>query len=589
MASNAPLPRFARRFRDPEQRVSQIGGGSPGGKARGLIRMHAVLSARPAPASGFRVDVPAMAVIGTDAFDRLMSQNELWRAVESPPSDARLALAFQAAHLPVEILGDLRSLVEDARMPLAVRSSSLLEDALEHPFAGVYATKMLPNDQPDADTRFRRLSEAIKLVYASTFFTAARRYIGAIGRATTDEKMAVIVQEVVGVRHGVRFYPDVSGVARSYSFYRVGDTRPEDGVASLALGLGKTIVDGGITWDYSPARPRATPPFASPAELLDGTQREFWAVNVGPTGRYDPINEIEYLQRGTLSDAEVDGTLQFVASTYEAASDRMHPGVRGAGPRAVTFAPLLAQGSSPLNAVIRDVLAASEAALAAPVEIEFACTLGAHPGTADRDEDGRTRFGFLQVRPMSVSRQPVVVTSADLQDAACLVASDAVLGNGRLDTVADIVFVRRDRFDPARSAAIGADVADLNQRLVDAGRRYVLIGFGRWGTSDPWLGIPVDWASIAGAAAIVEATLPSRRIDPSQGSHFFHNISSFGVLYFTVRAELDPPIDWDWIEAQPVAAQTDFAAHVRLDAPLRIAVDGRTGRGMIARRLEARP
>jgi pyruvate phosphate dikinase-like enzyme len=578
MEGRSGIPRFQRRFLDPAEPVTAIGGGPPGGKARGLIRIRDVLAARAASGDAFRADVPALTVIGTDVFDQFVEQNGLRPLVDAEPSDTRLALACQAAHLPVEILGDLRAIASDARMPLAVRSSSLLEDALEHPFAGVYATKMLANDQQDTDGRFRRLTEAIKLVYASTFFGAARQYIAAAGRTVADEKMAVVVQEVVGSRHGARFYPEVSGVARSYSFYRSGSARPEDGFAALAVGLGKTIVDGGIAWQYTPARPRAMAPFASASALLDCTQRTFWAVSLGAMPRYDPTSEVEFLVRGSLEDAEADGALRYTASSYDAGSDRLYSGVRGAGARALTFAPLLVDEALPLNQVIRDMLSASEAALGAPAEIEFACTL---PAAGDRAT--RPRFGLVQVRPMAVWRDPVTITAAEWDDRRRLLASTAALGNGRTSDVADVVYVRRDTFDAAHAAAIAGEIAQLNLPLVAERRPYVLIGFGRWGSSDPWLGIPVDWSSIAGARVVVETTLPSRRVDPSQGSHFFHNISSFGVLYFTVRPGVDPPIAWEWLEAQPVAHATPHVVHVRLRHALRIAVDGRVGHGVIRR------
>lgn len=523
-------------------------------------------------AEGATVDVPAMAVIQTGVFERFMRSNRLWERVRADISDAALALAFQAADFPAEHVGDLRAIVEQVRQPLAVRSSSLLEDALQHPFAGVYTTKMIPNDQLDPDSRFRRLIEAIKLVYASTFFGAARRYLVAAGCSPDDERMAVIVQEVVGRRHGVRFYPDVSGVARSYSFYRSGNARPEDGFAALALGLGKTIVDGGLSWSYSPAFPRAMPPFSSPSELLDSTQREFWAVSMGGTPRYDPVNEVEHLVKCTLADAEADGTLLLTASSYDPASDRLHTGLRGTGPRALTFAPLLVSEQRPVNRTIRDILDLAARTLAAPVEIEFALTF---------EHDGPTRFGFLQVRPMAVSTQPVVVEQRDFESAACVVASDAVLGNGESREISDIVYVRPDHFDPSRSRDVGADVATINADLVAAGRPYLLVGFGRWGTSDPWLGTPIEWGNIGGARAIVETTAPDRHVDPSQGSHFFHNLSSFGVLYFTVRPGIDRPIDWNWLESLPRAHETALVRHVRAGLPLVIKVDGRAGRGVI--------
>ncbi len=300
--------------------------------------------------------MPTLTVIATDLFDRFMTGNRLWDLVESGASDHRLALAFQSADLPVELVGDLWALVQQVRTPLAVRSSSLLEDALRQPFAGVYATKMIPNNQHDAETRFHRLIEAIKLVYASTFFENARNYRRTAAAAAGADRMAVIIQAIVGRRHRDRFYPELSGVARSYSFYRSGRARPEDGVVNLALGLGKTIVDGGIAWSYSPAYPQATPPYGSIGELMKQTQVDFWAVNMGQVPAYDPVAETEYLVKGGLEDAEEDGTLRYLASTYDARSDRLSMGVGLRGPRALTFAPLLVLEEFPLNDLLRALL-----------------------------------------------------------------------------------------------------------------------------------------------------------------------------------------------------------------------------------------
>lgn len=581
MTGNSPsrdVPPFARRFLDAPERVTAIAGGLPGGKARGLLLIRDFLAER-FPAGDFpefSVDVPTLTVLQTDAFDRFMAHNQLWPVAQSDADDTRLALAFQAATLPPELVGDLRALVEQVRSPLAVRSSSLLEDALEHPFAGVYATKMIPNEEPDPDSRFRRLTGAIKLVYASTFFASARRYREAAGCGSADEKMAVIIQEIVGRRHGPRFYPDVSGVARSYSFYRSGAARPEDGCVSLALGLGKTIVDGGLAWSYSPGYPHATPPFASPRELLEQTQSEFWAVSMGGTPRYDPVAEAEYLVLSSLAVSEADGTLRYTASSYDPESDRLHVGLRGNGPRALTFAPLLVLEELPLNHLIRELLAVSEAALASPVEIEFALTLAG-------DEQPPGRLGFLQVRPMVISSRPVTIAPAELDDPCRLVASNSALGHGVDRSIADVVFVRPDAFDARRTRAIAADIADVNRRLLAERRPYLLIGFGRWGSSDPWLGIPVDWSSIAGARAIVETGVAGMTVEPSQGSHFFHNLSSFGVTYFTVRPGIDPPIDWSWLAEQPTEGETPWVRHVRLAAPLVVKVDGRSGLGVILR------
>lgn len=570
------IPQFDRRFFDGKERFTRIGLGAVGGKAAGLLRIHQLLlgGLEPDAFPGCAVEVPTLTVVATDMFDAFMERNGLHEVVAEELPDDRIADAFQRADLPAELLGDLRALVRQVHQPLAVRSSSLLEDALYRPFAGVYATKMIPNAQLDPDTRFRQLAEAVKYVYASTYFANARRYVRMADHRIEDEKMAVVIQEVVGRRHGDRFYPDVSGVARSYSFYRAGHTRPEDGVVNLALGLGKTIVDGGLVWSYSPAWPKAVPPFASADETLAQTQSEFWAVNMGKPPAYDPIRETEYLLQAGLADAERDGPLHYVASTYDAASDMLTPGTGRAGPRVVTFAPLLVHGLAPLNAIVRRLLADSERALGEKVEVEFALTIGG-------DGEPACRFGFLQVRPLVVSHEFVEITDDDLRSDGLILASGNVMGNGEVRGIHDVVYVRPDRFEPRFSALAAADVGERNEALLGERRPYLLIGFGRWGSAIPSLGIPVAWGQIGGARAIVEATLPTMNVDLSQGSHFFHNISSFQVSYFCVRHDGADWIDWDWLARQQAVTETDFVRHVRLEAPLLVKVDGRTGRGVV--------
>ncbi|MHC4789607.1 MAG: PEP/pyruvate-binding domain-containing protein, partial [Planctomycetota bacterium] len=320
-----PLPPFQRDLLGSGECLSQIGTGAIGGKARGLALAAEMIAAMPEAdhGPGIQVAVPTLAVIATDVFDAFMERNRLYDIAQSDIPDERIAHAFQRADLPTEVLGDLRTLADGLRSPLAVRSSSLLEDALHRPFAGVYETKMTPNNQSDGSARFLRLVEAVKFVYASTYFKAAKDYVRATGEAAREEKMAVIVQQMVGQRHDVRFYPEVSGVGRSFNFYPVSGRRREDGVVVLALGLGKTVVDGGLSYSYSPARPKAPPPFGSVRDVLVNTQREYWAVNVGKPPPYDPVAETEYLVRATLEDAEYDDTLRHVASTYVAASDRI--------------------------------------------------------------------------------------------------------------------------------------------------------------------------------------------------------------------------------------------------------------------------
>ncbi|MFH0944153.1 MAG: PEP/pyruvate-binding domain-containing protein [Planctomycetota bacterium] len=574
------VPRFEREFFEPGKPLTRIGDGSIGGKTQGLA------FARDLLASEFGhefedvdIAVPTLTVLGTDIFDSFMRSNGLHEISLSGDPDDRIAHAFQQAELPVEVVGDLRAVVERVHSPLAVRSSSLLEDAMFRPFAGVYETKMTPNNQPDPATRFRRLLEAIKYVYASTYFGAAKDYIRATDEDPRSEKMAVIIQEVVGTRHGDRFYPDLSGVCRSYDYYPTGRTRPEEGVVNLALGLGKAIVDGGVVWSYCPARPRKPPPFGSTRDLLRNTQTTFWSVNMGQITEYDPIAETEYLSKHDLAAADYDNTLRLVASTYDAQSDRLSPGVGVRGPRVLNFAPLLGMNSFGFNDLLRRLLAACEGATGTPVEIEFAMTF---PHAAGRE---RARLGFLQVRPMVVSDTEVDVSDVEISARDALVASTRVMGNGTDESIRDIVYVKPDVFDARHTRVIAQELQQMNAALLAEGRPYLLIGFGRWGSSDPWLGIPVVWGQICGARAIVEATLPNMLVDPSQGSHFFHNISNFQVSYFTVReGDGTGNVDFGWLAGQAFAYDTEFVRHVRLDESLLVKVDGRTGRGVILRR-----
>ena len=571
------VPSFDRRFFRSAAVFSRIGGGGLGGKAEGLVRAHELLHAGSLDrVDGIEVEIPRVVVLATDAFELFMARNRLAEIALSGESDQRIAHAFQRADLPSELLGDLRAVAEEVHRPLAIRSSSRLEDALGRPFAGIYETKMIPNHQPDPMARFHRLAEAIKFVYASTFFRGARTYRRAVGVADGEESMAVMLQEIVGERHGDRFYPHVSAVARSYSYYPVGRAKPEDGVANLALGLGKTIVDGGVAWTYSPRHPRAPAPFASARQMMRETQSRFWAVNMGRPPAFDPTAETEYLTEGTLADAEYDGTLRYTASTYDADADRVRPGTGPDGPRVLTFAPLLELRDPPLNDVVAGLLEASAGALGTPVEIELAATLPTprSPGA---------RVGFVQVRGMVAPEERVEVAPEEMTGEGVLLASPRAMGNGTADDVRDVVYVRPEAFEARHTRGIAGEIDRWNARLLDEGRPYLLVGFGRWGSSDPWLGIPVTWSQVAGARVLVEATLPTMDVEPSQGSHFFHNLSSFGVLYFTVRHEGPGGVDWAWLDARPAVTESERLRHVRLDAPLSIRVDGRSGRGVVRR------
>ena len=563
------MDEFRRDLFDPEHRATGIGAGEIGGKARGLLMMQDVLKSEfpGGEFSGIAVNIPAFTVLRTDVFDSFLQRNHLQEIAYSDAPDDSIALEFQKAALPAEILGDLRGLIEKVHTPLAIRSSSLLEDSLQQPFAGVYLTKMLPNNQPDSDSRFRKLTEAIKLVYASAFFQASKDYIHATGRNPNEEKMAIVIQEVVGRRFSERFYPQISGVGRSYHFYATGRVRPEHGVVSLALGLGKTIVDGGTCWTYSPAFPTLAPPMSA-ADLLQQTQTRFWSVNMGRAA-YDPIHETEYLLHLDVPVAESDGVLQLMASTYDPQSDRFTPGVARVGPRVLDFAGILRFKELPLNDLIRKLLDASRAAQGGAVEIEFALTLHPH------------RLGFLQARPMMVDTENVELREEELHQEGVVVASENVLGNGRIENIRDIVYVKPESFEAGNTQRIAMEVESINRRLLQEKRPYVLIGFGRWGSSDPWLGIPVQWGQVSGAKVIVETMLPRMNVEFSQGSHFFHNLLSFKVSYLAVPHEGEYPIRWDRLSQLPPAEETESVRHVTTDQPLQIVVDGTRRRGVI--------
>ena len=572
------VPLFSRSEGPDRPAVTRIGGGSLGGKAAGLylIQEEIIPLIDADEILGFSVGVPPMVVLGTDVFDRFMEDNRLWNVIASEPPDDHVALAFQRGEMPVEYVGDLWALIEGMTTPLAVRSSSRLEDDLDHPFAGVYATKMVPNNAFSADQRFCMLLEAIKFVWASTFFASARSAVAAAGKAPEDEKMAVILQEVVGQRAGNRYYPCVSGVGRTYNFYPSGAARASDGVVNLALGLGRTIVDGGRSWGFSPALPKAPPPFNSVGDLLKNTQIRFWAVNMGPADVPDPLRETEYLVDSGLAEAEVDDALRWLVSTYDAGSDRLDPGLGRHGPRALTFAPLVASRLIPFSDLMGQMLDASRTVLDQDVEIEFAVRL-------DRQHGLPADVGFLQVRPMRVVTEGIEVHESMLDDPAAVVASTHVLGNGVQDTIRDIVFIDPDHFDPDTTFEVAAELEDINRRLVADDRPYILIGFGRWGTSDARLGIPVTWGQISGAKVIVEATLPEVNTDLSQGSHFFHNVLGFQILYLSVEHDGPRPIDWQWLRTCPRMQGTEKVIHARTDHPLEVRVDGRNMRGVILR------
>ncbi len=570
------LTPFDRKFFTGKEKFTYVGQGTIGGKAQGLADIKDILAdLNSRDSSDIQINIPTLTVIATDFFDLFLKNNNLYDIALSDMRDDQIAHAFQRGELPTQLVGDLRALISQVHSPLAIRSSSMLEDAMFEPFASVYTTKMIPNNQFDPDIRFRKLVEAVKYVYASTFFKGAKDYIDATKHTIADEKMAVIIQEVVGSRHNDRFYPQISGVARSYNFYPTGHAKPEEGVVDLALGLGKTIVDEGIGWSFSPAYPQVNPPYNSLGDLLKRSQTEFWAIHMGEPPSYNPIKETEYMQKYSLTEAENDGNLRFIASTYIPGDDKIKIGIGDKGPRILDFAPILKLKEIPLEKVLKKLLEVCEKRLESMVEIEFAVTL-------DPDHGIPARFGFLQVRPMVVSQERVDISLEELSADNVVVASESVLGNGAISTIQDIVYIKPEKFEAIKTTIIAKELEKINHQLVQAKHPYVLIGFGRWGSSDPSGGIPLKFGQISGARVIVEATLPNMSFMLSQGSHFFHNITSFQVCYFSVAHWDKYNINWDWLNQQKVINETQYIRHIRPSAPLSIKVDGRKGRGVIS-------
>ncbi|MHB0980697.1 MAG: PEP/pyruvate-binding domain-containing protein [Thermoleophilia bacterium] len=560
---------------DTTSSFSRIGGGSLGGKARALAFVRHLLGAfdmyKRFP--GVQVSVPPSVVLGTEVFDQFLDRNNLRDFAIHCDGDEEIKRRFLAAPLPHEVTRDLVSFLELIRYPLAVRSSSLLEDSQYQPLAGVYETFMLPNNHPDAGFRLRQLEATIKRVYASTFSSHAKSYLEATLYRLEEERMAVIIQKVVGAAHEERFYPEISGVARSYNFYPTAPMTAEDGVAVTALGLGRTVMQGERAHSFCPKYPRHQLMAGSLEDTLRNSQRSFWAVELGPTTGTAAFDVWE--QHYDLEVAESDGTLAQLGSTYSPENEAIYDGISRPGVRLVTFAPLLKFELFPLAEIIDLLLEIGAQGMGTPVEIEFAVNLST-PAGAPKE------FAFLQMRPMGLSRELEELVIDDVEPDRVLCRSTSILGNGRLDSLRDIVVVDIDRFDRARSADVAREVAQLNAKLTREGTRYVLIGVGRWGSADPWLGIPVTWDEISGARVIVESELKDMPVAPSQGSHFFQNLTSFRVGYFTVNAEAgDGLVDWEWLAAQKAASEGDFARHLHFEQPLMVKMNGTKREGII--------
>ncbi len=566
---------FDHRNFDTTSSFSRIGGGSLGGKARALAFVRHLLSAVDMHSRfpGVQVSVPPSVVLGTDVFDQFLDRNDLRDfAIRSTNTD-EVRRRFLAAPLPHEVTRDLASFLELITYPLAVRSSSLLEDSQYQPLAGVYETYMLPNNHPDARQRLRHLEASIKNVYASTFSTHAKNYLAATPYRLEEEKMAVIVQKVAGAPHEERFYPEISGVARSYNFYPTDPMKAEDGVAVVALGLGRTVVRGERAHSFCPKYPRHQLITGSLDDTLRNSQRAFWAIELGPPK--DDASPDVWEKQFDLEAAEADGTLAQVGSTYSPENEALYDGISRDGVRVVNFAPLLKFDLFPLAGIIDLLLDVGAQGMGMPVEIEFAANLTVAPGSPKE-------FAFLQMRPMGLSRETEELTIEDIHSDRVLCHSSSTLGNGRLDGIHDVLVIDIDRFDRARSAEAAGEVARFNSRLARDGTRYILIGVGRWGSADPWLGIPVTWDEIANAKVIVESELRDIAVAPSQGSHFFQNLTSFRVGYFTVNPESgDGRVDWEWLARQEAVEEGEFVRHLHFTEPLEVTMNGAKREGII--------
>lgn len=559
-----------------ESNVVSLAGGSLGGKGRGLAFINTLIYSfelnRLLP--GINIKTPITAIIGTDEFDRFMESNHLWKLVNTEKDFIELQRQFLAGKLSADLVRKLRVFIKHNEMPLAVRSSSLFEDSLSQPFSGIFGTYLLPNNHSDPEIRLKQLLDAIKLVFASIYSDNSRTYFEAINYKIEQEKMAVVIQSVVGNRYGDAYYPHISGTAQSFNFYPVSYMSPQDGFAVVALGLGQYVLDGERAFRFSPAYPSLD--IVSIEDISSYAQADFYAVNMARS-------EVDLLQgenagliKLDISRAEADGTLKHSASVLNIDDDTLTPGLYAEGPRVVNFADILKYDYIPLAPTLKTVLEVVKEAFGAPVEIEFAVDL-------NKDEDDKASFYLLQVKPLvgsiaGYSIDPETVYTDDM-----ILVSRKSMGNGLVNDITDIIYVEPEKFDNLRTAEMAEEIDAINRKMMSQGRRYVLIGPGRWGTKDRFLGIPVAWPQISNARVIVEVGLPKFRVDASQGSHFFHNVTSMNIGYLSINHDSsDGTILWDKLKKQKVIGKGRFFRHVRFEKPLLIRMDGKLGMAVIS-------
>jgi hypothetical protein len=556
---------------DLDTEFFKIGTGSLGGKARGLAFAANLLQRNTdlhAKHPDVNIIVPQSLVITTEGFDAFIDKNNLLELAKSGLPDEEIAQQFLKAAIPGWVKKDLIAYLRQVSHPIAIRSSSLLEDAQFRAYAGLYRTYMLPNDCSDFSMRLEHLLTAIKLVYASTYFHGPKSFSRRVGHRTEEEKMAVIIQKMVGENYSGHFYPAISGVAQSHNYYPFSHMKPEEGIATIALGLGKMVVEGEKTLRFSPHYPQLLPQRSTVEDILENAQRFFYSLRLNNDCPLLGTNDSENLEKREISDAESEPPVAKLSSTYIPAEHRIRDTVHAPGHRVLTFAQALKYNAFPLADILLEFLALGEEGMGCPVEMEFSVNLR-------QGDNSPPEFAVLQLRPMTARAEleTVDITEEEVQKAFCV--SNHSLGNAVKTDIADVVYIKPDGFDPARTIEIAREIGEMNNRLLQENRKYLLVGPGRWGSADRWLGIPVSWADISGVGSIAETTSPLIKAEPSQGSHFFHNITTMGINYINVSDTNGDFFDWDWLTAMEPRHASPHVAHVKLDKTMTIKVDGR--------------
>lgn len=560
---------------DEYSNFARIGDGSLGGKGRGLAFIGAMVKRYPKlEHENFMVTIPKTVVVCTDIFDEFMETNGLYPVALSDNDDETILRYFLRASLPSKLIEDLMAFFDVVKGPIAVRSSSLLEDSHYQPFAGIYSTYMVPKIEEKYDM-LRTVSDAIKAVYASVFFRDSKAYMTATSNLIDQEKMAVVLQEVVGSRYGDHFYPTLSGVARSLNFYPIGNEKAEDGIANIALGLGKYIVDGGQTLRFSPRHPHNILQMSTMDLALRETQTRFYALDLKNLAERFSVDDAFNLLKLSVKDADADGALRYIVSTFDPYDQIIRDGYYPGGRKILSFCNILQHDVFPLASTLDYLLGIGQKEMGRPVEIEFAVNI-------DQADPKRATFYLLQIRPIVDNKEVMDEDLSLVRNEDTLLSSTSVLGHGVVGDVYDVVYVKTGSFNSANTQAIAYEIERINRGFTDREEGYVLVGPGRWGSSDPWLGVPVKWPHISNARVIVECGLENYRVDPSQGTHFFQNLTSFGVGYFTINPfKGDGWFDEAFLNAQPAVEETDFLRHVRFERPIVIKMDGKRSLGVV--------